>query len=628
MPERAPMMTTKAARRYPIGAELVSAGRASIRVWAPSTPSLELWLDGGRSRMEREADGYFSTTIEAGEGLRYGFCFPEDDRLYPDPASKWQPEGPLEPSALVDLARYEWTDEGWGGIELRDQVLYEVHIGTFTIEGTWRAAEAELARLKDVGITAVQMMPIGEFAGAFGWGYDGVHWFAPTRNYGTPADLQHFVDAAHRLGLGVILDVVYNHFGPAGNFLSRFSSRYFTDKYRNEWGEALNFDGEHSAHVRELVLSNVAYWLREFHFDGFRIDAAQQICDDSPEHLLAAIARTARDTSPRPVVLLAEHERQHARLMRRRDEGGYGLDGIYNEDFHHSIRVALTGGREAYFSDYAGTSEEWLAAAQSGFLFQGQYYSWQSAPRGAPALDRPAWQFVCFLENHDQVANSATGRRLIELAQPSSWRAMSALLVLGPWTPLLFQGQESGAVERFLYFCDHSADLQAAVLDGRRSFLSQFGRIAGDPANTISLESIGREGFEACRLTHERVARRERVARMYGDLLALRRRDPSLGTHARRLAGATLGERAMLLRYLGEGREADRLLIVNLGSDVNVATLAQPLVAPPEGLEWSVLWCSEERRYGGSGVAPSAPPNRLVATGYATTVFQPRSIAR
>jgi maltooligosyltrehalose trehalohydrolase len=614
------------ARRYPIGSELISPEQASVRVWAPSSPTLELWLDGTSTRMCAEPDGYFSATLAARTGSRYAFRFPDDERLYPDPASKSQPDGPEGLSEIVDLAGYRWGDAAWSGIELRDQVFYEVHIGTFTNEGTWRAAEAELGRLRDIGITVIQMMPIGEFAGAFGWGYDGVQWFAPTHNYGTPTDFQHFVDAAHQRGLGVILDVVYNHLGPSGNFLARFSPRYFTDKYANEWGAALNFDGEDSSHVRELVLCNAAYWLREFHVDGFRIDAAQEIHDDSPEHVLAAIARTSRETSATPVVLLAEHEPQHARLIRTALDSGYGLDGIYHEDFHHSIRVALTGAREAYFSDYTGASDEWLAAALSGFLFQGQYYPWQSAPRGAPALDRPAWQFICFLENHDQVANSPTGRRLIDLTHPSWWRAMSALLVLGPWTPLIFQGQESGSSRPFRYFCDHTAKLQTAVLEGRRLFLSQFGRMTANPANTVSLEALGRDGFEASRLIHEAESRRAMVSRLYRDLLALRKGDPSLGNHSTRLTGATLGDRAMLLRYLGNTRDADRLLVVNLGADMNLASLAQPLVAPPAGHHWSVMWCSEDPQYGGSGAAASAPPARLIATGHAATIFQPRLI--
>jgi maltooligosyltrehalose trehalohydrolase len=616
----------EAVRRYPTGAELVGPDRVSIRVWAPSTPALAVWIDDATHPLQREASGYFSAIIPARAGSRYAFKFPDDDRLYPDPASKHQPEGPEKPSAIVDLSLHRWRDQAWPGLELSDQVFVEIHTGTWTTAGTWAAGEAQLGALRDAGITAIQLMPIGEYAGTFGWGYDAVQWFAPTRNYGAPADFQHFVDAAHQHGLGVILDVVYNHLGPAGNFLRRFSPQYFSDRYTNEWGEPLNFDGEGSAPMRELVLSNVEYWLREFHLDGFRIDAAHQIYDASPEHILAALSRVARTVSPKPIVILAEHEGQQAHLMRPSAAGGFGLDGIYNEDFHHSVRVALTGVRESYFSDYAGSSAEWLAAAQWGFLFQGQYYPWQTAPRGAPALDRPLSQFVCFLENHDQIANSPTAQRLIDLTNPAWWRAMSALLLLGPWTPLLFQGQEYGASQPFRYFCDHAQELQHAVLEGRRAFLSQFGRMADGEAS-LSLDGLGRPSFESSRQTQATDARTAHVSRLYRDLLALRREDPSLGQHAARVLGATLGERTLLLRYLGQSPRTDRLLIVNLAADMNIASAAQPLVAPPSDSQWTLMWCSEDRAYGGSAAVPSDPPARMMATGHAATVFEPRQIA-
>jgi maltooligosyltrehalose trehalohydrolase len=474
-------------------------------------------------------------------------------------------------------------------------------------------------------VTVVQMMPVAEFAGAFGWGYDGVQWFAPMHTYGTPADLQHFVDTAHRLGLGVILDVVYNHLGPTGNFLPAFSPWCFTDRHPNEWGAALNFDGEQSAGMRELVLTNVAYWIREFHMDGFRLDATQQIFDDSPEHLVAAIARVAREAAVlKSIIVVAEHEPQHARLMRPASDGGYGLDGLFNEDFHHSVRVALTGIRDAYLSDYHGNSREWLALAQSGFLFQGQYYSWQSGRRGAPALDRPPHQFIGFIENHDQVANLASGRRLIELTSPSWWRAMTALLLLGPWTPLLFQGQEWGSRVPFRYFADHGPELQPKVHAGRREFVSQFARAASfhDPEPTADA-AIGRAVFEACRLHDETTTGSEPAWQMCRDLLKLRAEDTGLGQQTARLLGTTVGDRTLALRFVGTQPASDRLLIINLAPDVNIADLAEPLCAPPEACAWSVLWSSEDPRYGGGGLGACAPPRRVVATGHAATVFHP-----
>ena len=612
-----------AARLYPVGAELVSATEAHVRVWAPDRAAVTLVIDGRTVGLHADAGGYHACQVVARPGSRYGFRFDGDDKTYPDPASRSQPDGPHGLSAIVDTTAHAWQDAAWPGVSLPGQVLYELHVGTFTPEGTWRAAEAHLARLRDVGVTVIQMMPVAEFDGSFGWGYDGVQWFAPFHGYGTPADLQHFVDTAHGLGLAVILDVVYNHLGPSGNYLPKFSRWYTSRKYANEWGEALNFDDAHAEGLRELVLSNAAYWVREFHVDGFRIDAAQQIYDVSPEHVLAALTRVARETAaPRSVIVVAEHEPQHARLMRPVADGGHGMDGLFNEDLHHSTRVALTGAHEAYTSDYRGTAREWLSAALYGFLFQGQYYPWQSQRRGAPALDRPLHEFIGFLENHDQVANAAVGRRLIDVTNTTAWRAMSAMLMLGPWTPLLFQGQEWGSRKPFCYFCDHSPDLQAAVFQGRQAFLSQFTRLSA-AYEGATVDAVGRPAFEACRLDHGFDPQADPVWRMYRDLTTLRREDAALGQQARRLAGSTLDEQTLLLRFIGRAAHEDRLVIVNLGRDIDIASAAEPLVAPPELFEWSVLWCSEDPAYGGVGIAGNCLPAKLVATGQATTVFRP-----
>jgi len=613
-------------RQYPVGAELVSNDHANLRVWAPDHHELEAVVDGVTTRLQREDDGHFSAILRAHPGSRYAIRLPGDARSYPDPVSRWLPDGPDGLSAMVDLSAYRWNDTAWRGVTLPGQVLYEMHVGTCTRSGGWRSAEGLLPRLRDLGVTVIQMMPIAEFAGLFGWGYDGVQWFAPTRNYGEPSDLQHFVDAAHQIGLGVILDVVYNHLGPSGNFLGRFDRRWQSTRHRNEWGEALNFDGDGAGFMRSLVLSNVRYWIREFHLDGFRLDAAQQLFDDSPDHIIAAITRTAREAAgPRSVIVIAEHEPQDARLIRPPSAGGYGLDGIFNEDFHHSCRVALTGLREAYFSDYLGTSREWLALVERGCLFQGQYYTWQKQPRGTPALDRDPVQLICFLENHDQIANSAAGLRLIDLAGEAPWRAMTAYLLLGPWTPLIFQGQESGSDTPFRFFANHNADLQARVVDGRREFLGQFTRFADEAVPSTAPPSIGEDVFDACRAGPD-PPRAARCRQLFTDLVTMRHHDPTLGQHAGRLSGATAGERTLLLRFEGATPSIDRLVVVNLDADVNLAALPDPIVAPPANHEWRVRWCSEDAKYGGSGIVASAPPERLLAGGRATTVFEPRAL--
>jgi maltooligosyltrehalose trehalohydrolase len=327
---------------------------------------------------------------------------------------------------------------------------------------------------------------------------------------------------------------------------------------------------------------------------------------------------------PRRLELAAEHEPQHAHLVRPPDEGGLGLDAIYNEDFHHCLKVALTGERDAYLSDYTGDSREWLSAVRRGFLFQGQYYPWQEGARGRPAFDLPAARFVAFLENHDQVANSLTGARLVERTSPAWWRAMSAFLLLGPWTPLLFQGQEWGSRTPFRFFADHEPTLQAAVSTGRAGFLSQFGRVR-TAADAGRATDVGRSVFEHCLLDHP--SRPTPARQLFRDLTALRANDGTLGQHAVAIDGVPLDDRTLLLRFFGTEPAADRLLVVNLGPDRNLLPLSEPLVAAPEHRRWALLWCSEQPEYDGHGVAASDGPARLIATGHATTVFAAEPLA-
>jgi maltooligosyltrehalose trehalohydrolase len=459
-------------RRYPVGAEYVGDGRTHFRVWAPATRSVDVVFDDGRAvPLEAGPHGYFSGLVEAAVGSRYQFQLASGDRPYPDPASRFQPDGPHASSEVIDPRPFAWTDQSWPGITIEGQVIYELHIGTFTREGTWAAAERELEELAAIGITTLEVMPIGDFHGGFGWGYDGVNLWAPTRLYGRPDDFRRFVDRAHAAGLGVILDVVYNHLGPSGNYLRAFAPAYFSDRYENEWGEAINFDGPDAAPVREYCAANAGYWIDEFHLDGLRLDATQQIFDSSADNILRVMGARVRDAARgRSTIVVAENEPQDTRLIRPVAEGGFGLDGLWNDDFHHSAAVALTGRAEAYYSDTRGEPQEFVSAAKFGHLFQGQHYSWQRQPRGTPCWGlRPA-QFVNFLQNHDQVANSANGRRGTALSSPAKWRAMTALLLLMPGSPMLFQGQEFSASAPFLFFADHEPTLAAAIREGRSAF--------------------------------------------------------------------------------------------------------------------------------------------------------------
>jgi maltooligosyltrehalose trehalohydrolase len=335
--------------------------------------------------MAPQDDGYHAVLVpQAGAGTRYRYRLGGQE-AFPDPASRFQPEGPHGPSQVVDPTTFPWRDGQWSGVGIEGQVLYEMHIGTFTQEGGWAAAGRELAELAACGVTVIELMPVADFPGCFGWGYDGVGLFAPVALYGEPDDLRRFVDEAHACGLGVILDVVYNHLGPSGNYLGQFSADYFTSKYANEWGQALNFDGEHCGPVREFFLANAAYWVAEYHFDGLRLDATQQIFDDSPEYIVTAIARRVRQAAGgRKTIVVAENEVQDATLVRPATAGGSGLDGLWNDDFHHAAMVALTGRSEAYYSDYTGKAQEFLSMLKYGYLYQGQRSDWQNQGRGAP----------------------------------------------------------------------------------------------------------------------------------------------------------------------------------------------------------------------------------------------------
>jgi maltooligosyltrehalose trehalohydrolase len=465
-------LATALERRFPVGAEVVADGLVHVRVWAPAAQRVDVVLSVSSStrQLRAEGQGYFSGVIEARPGDSYQFRLNESPQLYPDPASRFQPRGPHDVSEIVDPHTYRWTDEDWQGIDLKGQVIYELHTGTFTRERTGASAQRQLEELARIGITLIELMPVAEFEGRFGWGYDGVDIFAPSHLYGRPDDLRRFVDAAHACGIGVLLDVVYNHLGPVGNYLGAFAPAYFTDRYTNEWGDAINFDGPESAPVREFFAANAAYWIDECHFDGLRLDATQQMFDASEQHIITVIGAAARrHAGSRRVVLIAENETQETVNVTPAAAGGRGLDALWNDDFHHSAMVALTGRSEAYYSDTHGDPQEFVSAAKYGFLFQGQHYHWQRRKRGTPAVHLDPATFVVFLQNHDQVGNSARGLRGHQLTSPGKWRALTALLLLSPSTPLLFQEQEFAASSPFLFFADFDSELaEAFVLPAKR----------------------------------------------------------------------------------------------------------------------------------------------------------------
>ena len=614
-------------RRYPIGAEIAPRGGVHFRVWAPRRKTVEVVGSEpgfGAASLEREAGGYHSGLVpHAANGSLYRFRLDGGD-CFPDPASRFQPEGPHEWSQVVDPALFGWTDKTWPGIRLEGQVIYEMHIGTFTREGTFDAARRELPELARAGISVIEIMPIADFPGRFGWGYDGVGLFAPVAIYGRPDDFRRFVDDAHHAGIGVILDVVYNHVGPDGNYLRQFSEDYFSSRYENDWGEAINYDGANSAPVREWVMANARYWIEEYHLDGLRLDATQQIFDCSVENIIMAVTKSAREAAgARGIIVVAENEPQATKLIRPIPQGGYGLDALWNDDFHHSARVALTARNEAYYTDYLGRAQELISAVKYGFLYQGQRYKWQKQRRGTPGLDlRPA-QFITYIQNHDQVANSATGQRLHQLTSPGRLRAMTALLLLAPGTPMLFQGQEFAASSPFHYFADHRPELNQQVREGRTQFLMQFPSLAQPEMRDFDIDPSDPATFERCKLDLRERQRHAGIYALHADLLRLRRDDPVFRLQKRGgLDGAVFSDEAFVLRYFGQNGD-DRLLLVNLGRDLHLDPAPEPLLAPPEDKLWELLWSSEDPGYGGSGTPPVDSEDNWRIPGQAAVVLRP-----
>ena len=589
-------------RRLPIGAELFPEG-AHFRVWAPDSGRVAvIFEDRKRIVLRSEAGGYFSgwaPGAKAGERYRLSL---DGRKPLPDPASRFQPEGPHGPSELVDPEEFKWTDARWQGIEHRDAVIYELHVGAFTEAGDWKAATGRLTDLADLGITIVEVMPVADFPGRFGWGYDGVDLFAPSRLYGPPDDMRAFVNRAHALGIGVILDVVYNHFGPDGCYVQHFSESYFSERPPTDWGRAMNFDEKNSGPVREFFISNVVHWIHEYHLDGLRFDATQSIIDESKEHILTAMARAARKAARnRKIYLTAENEPQETKIARPVEEGGFGLDALWNDDLHHTAVVALTGRREAYYTDYKGSPQEFISAVKYGYLFQGQRYDWQKKRRGKPSFGMPHVAFINYLENHDQTANSARGLRLHQMTSPGLHRALTAYLLLAPQPPLLFQGQEFNSSMPFLFFADHKPKLAKLVRSGRAEFLSQFPRIQDSRIRDGLTDPDAEETFVGCKLSWSEKEAHHEAYKFHRDLLALRRGDPVFSGRDRTgIDGAVLSQHAFLLRHFADDG-ADRLLIFNFGHDFHLSPAPEPLLAPPEDRRWDLLFSTENPAYGGFG---------------------------
>lgn len=572
------------------------------RVWAPGHQKVEVVLQerdgqpGTSLALADEGGGFFSTSLAgAGAGVRYKLRV-DGQGPFPDPWSRSQPDGVHGPSEVV-VPDFAWTDAAWKGPDPEAQVLYEVHVGTATPEGTFEALIPRLRSLRELGVTTVELMPLASFPGTRNWGYDGVDLFAPQASYGGPEGLRRLIDAAHAQGLAVLIDAVYNHYGPDGNYLRCYSPHYFTGRHHTPWGEAVNYDGEGSEVVRSLVLSNVEMWIRDYHADGLRLDAAHAILDDGSPHLLAEIAERARAVAPgRRVVVIAEDDRNDTRLVRPPASGGagggYGLDGVWADDFHHQLRRAFAGDSEGYYRDYTGSAEDLARTLRQGWFYEGQKSEVHGRVRGTPASAAEPWQLVHCIQNHDQVGNRAHGERLGADVSPAAFRAMSALLLLSPYTPLLFMGQEWNASTPFLYFTHHNAELGRLVTEGRRKEFAGFARFSGD---TVP-DPQAVETFTRSRLDWSEAAKPEHagVLALYRELLRLRATDPCLKEHRRgHFDARALGPHALVLERQGP-RGALHVLVNVKG------TLTHRL---PAGAEL-VLW-TEAPRFGGT--ASEAP---------------------
>ncbi|MFZ0240042.1 MAG: malto-oligosyltrehalose trehalohydrolase [Desulfobacterales bacterium] len=563
-----------------LGATVLDGGRCRFEVWAPLAGSVEVILVGAQERrceMDRRAAGYFTTVLdEVPAGTRYLYRLQQADSTVlerPDPASRHQPDGVHEPSAVV-AADFDWQDRGWHGLPLDRYIIYELHVGTFSRQGTFAGIARHLDEIADLGITAIELMPIAQFPGRRNWGYDGVYPFASQNSYGGPQGLKVLVNACHRRGLAVVLDVVYNHIGPEGNYLRDFG-HYFTDFYHTPWGEAINFDGAHSDHVRRYFTENALQWLDEFHIDALRLDAVHAIMDFSArpflEELSRAVHRRAREVNRR-LYLIAESALNDTRVIRSRAVGGFALDAQWNDDFHHSLRTALTDERPGYYRDYNGL-EDLAKAWREGYVYSGGYSAFRQRAFGNSSRNVPARQLVVFAQNHDQVGNRMLGERLSGLVSFEKQKLAAGLVLLSPFVPLIFMGEEYGETAPFLYFVSHGdPGLVQAVREGRRREFEAFGWQA-EPPDPQAEETFNKSILNRALLQQDR----HRTLRdFYRELLGLRARTPALANLSKKNMTVTCDRRQNLLlvrRWLAADQA---LLIFNFDDRPQTVTIDLP----------------------------------------------------
>jgi maltooligosyltrehalose trehalohydrolase len=554
--------------RLSYGATPLENGGVQFRVWAPDVSSLALQLSERPALpMTRQGEDFELLVPDAGPGDTYSFLF-EDGRERPDPFSRLQPQGVHGPSQVVDPHAFIWSDRAWKGIALSDYILYELHIGAFTPEGTFAGAISKLRHLKDLGITAIELMPVGEFPGTRNWGYDQVDLFAPHSAYGGPAGLKSFVDASHQAGLAVVLDVIYNHVGPEGNYLAEFGP-YFTDQYRTPWGRAINYDGAYSDAVRRFVVDNALYWLTEYHIDALRLDAIHEIFDFSATHVLAELRDRFHEQAAhlgREAWIIAESDLNDVRVLRSRAQGGHAVDGQWLDEFHHSVRSYLTGANRAYLAGF-GTLRHIQKAITDGFVYDGCYSPFRKRSFGSSSRELPGDRFVAFIQNHDQVANTSQGARLSHLVSMEQYKIVVALLLCSPCLPLLFMGEEFAETNPFLYFTSHGdPGLSRLVSDGRWKEFEEF-TVAGD-----FVDPQAPEAFERSKLTWSLLddPRYSALADLYCQLIQVRKRWPCLHNGRKDLTRVEVNEAARWLRMERSDPSGSRAVLFCNFSDIVV----------------------------------------------------------